>query len=329
MTEAVGLVCIVKDEEKVIERMLLSVARAGITDWVVVDTGSTDSTVRLVDHIAREYDTHLVTTVRPWTGFADAKNQSLDLTSNFDNVDYWLSLDADEEVFVTDGPFGTGDLLHVPLFNEGDGLSIQAARLIKHGSPLRFFGKVHEGLAPPPGTNWTAGRCESLRILSHSDGHRTLVPGLRNEQNYTLAMEELAEHPDSSRALFYAALSVEGIGRKAEAIDMFERRGQMHVPSPLAEEEAWYAQFRAAYLRATLGDHTAPHDLLLAYARRPWRTEPLAVLAFFWREQGYEALAQSSFPAKRPWPVQDWLFVDPTLYVPREEVTCPEPLSPS
>jgi hypothetical protein len=319
-----GLMMVVKDEEQVIERALLSAYRAGLRDWAIVDTGSADRTVEIINHMVAEYDVQAIVVRAHWSGFADARNLALSITERWpvDAPQYWLSLDADEEVSATGAPWEpTDDLVHIPLFNEGDGLQIWAARVLRHGTALRWFGRVHEGIDGPKGHHWAGGKSEAFSILSHSDGHRTTA-GTRPQQNYELAMAELAEHPGVPRAVFYAALSTEGVGKKAEAIALFERRAKMYTPSAMGTEEAWYAAFRAGYLRATMADPTAPHHLLAAYAKRPWRSEPLAVLAFYWQEQGAEfaAMAHATYPAKRPWPANDWLFVDPSLYDPRPEM---------
>jgi len=317
---------IVRHEQDVIARMLTSAANVGITEWVIVDTGRGDqagsegtSTSRVAHAQAREHKASLHYRYHKWRDFSDARNCALRIAQGIQGVDYWLSLDADEEVLP--GPIesmlalnDSADLFHLPLYNEGDGLNIWAARLIRHGASLKWTGKVHEGLGPEKaGTFWEAGRTTAYRIVSHQDGWRTRT-GVRDQQTLELALAQLEGTPDNPRHLFYAACAVENSGDKARAIEMFERRRYMKSTTPLGEEEGWYAQFRAAYIRAVMGDHTAPYELLAAYARRPWRTEPLAVLAFFWRQEGQEELAKMLFPRRFPWPVSDWLFVDRTLY---------------
>jgi glycosyltransferase involved in cell wall biosynthesis len=81
-------VCIITlNEEANIARTLESV-RAIADEIIVVDSGSTDSTVVL----ARQYGANVF--VEPWKGFALQKNSALAKAS----CDWVLSLDADEEV---------------------------------------------------------------------------------------------------------------------------------------------------------------------------------------------------------------------------------------
>jgi glycosyltransferase involved in cell wall biosynthesis len=81
-------VCMITlNEEANIVRTLDSV-RAIASEIIVVDSGSTDSTVRLAQELgARVF-------VEPWKGFAAQKNSALSKAT----ADWILSLDADEEV---------------------------------------------------------------------------------------------------------------------------------------------------------------------------------------------------------------------------------------
>src|ERR1041385_9567882 len=81
-------VCIITlNEEDNIVRTLKSVKDIA-DEIIVVDSGSTDATVRLSEQFgARVF-------VEPWKGFARQKNSSLEKAT----CDWILSLDADEEV---------------------------------------------------------------------------------------------------------------------------------------------------------------------------------------------------------------------------------------
>src|SRR5215471_21259322 len=81
-------VCIITfNEENNIGRTLESVKEFA-AEIIVVDSGSTDSTVS----IAQSYGAKVF--VEKWKGFARQKNSALDKA----NCDWILSLDADEEV---------------------------------------------------------------------------------------------------------------------------------------------------------------------------------------------------------------------------------------
>ncbi len=311
----VGLCMIVRDEEVVIERCLLAAIKADLRTWAITDTGSTDSTLRQISHLASEYDIQLYTETVKWSGFADARNANLALARTVPDIEFWLQVDADEVVEkVHDQQPSDADLLHIPLHNEGDSLNIWAARMTRHNTGLRWSGKVHEFLNGAEGYQWKAARTDAYRIISLMDGYRTLA-ATRGKQNWGLALVELAENR-TPRAVFYAALCAEAIGLKEQARELFDERAAMESLGPIGEEEGWFAQVRSAYLLATEGNPLAPDRLMRAYARRPHRVEPLAIVAYYWQAQGFEEMAKALWPALAPWPVNDYLFVDAALYSP-------------
>src|SRR5579883_2825669 len=90
---------IVKDESPVIERCLASVKKLGIIDyWVIVDTGSTDGTQKIIKKFMKDIPGKLYE--RPWKNFAHNRNEALALAK--DKADYLLFIDADEQLSVSD-----------------------------------------------------------------------------------------------------------------------------------------------------------------------------------------------------------------------------------
>lgn len=310
-----GLQAIVRNEAKRIERMLSSCIVAGINTWVIVDTGSTDGTIRRINTLAKRHqaDLHLVHLEWP-DSFAVARNFALKVSADVAAPSHWLILDADEVVVRNTGArLEDADLIHIPRYADGDHLTIQAPRIIRAGALCHWEGAVHECLRGDPGASWLGARSTAYEIKAFADGWRS-TGNIRQNQNYALAMRQLDETPHDSRALFYGGLCAEGAGHRQQAINLLEARAKMYVPGDIGEEESWYAAYRAAFLRALNKDLTAPFYLMRAYAARPHRSEPLAMLALYWRDMGYENLCQLTFPPKRAWPASEWLFVDPTLY---------------
>src|SRR5262252_2133043 len=88
---SVGLIMIVKNEEKTLPRLAESV-RDQIDYWTIVDTGSTDGTADVVDRVfagvSGEYHQ------RQWLGFGPSRNEALVLGEA--HTDWLLWLDADE-----------------------------------------------------------------------------------------------------------------------------------------------------------------------------------------------------------------------------------------
>ena len=98
MPPTVCLNMIVKNEAGVIRRCLDSV-RPFIHHWVIVDTGSTDGTQKLI----REYlaDVPGELHERPWKNFGHNRSEALALARG--KSDYILVIDADEELVASPG----------------------------------------------------------------------------------------------------------------------------------------------------------------------------------------------------------------------------------
>lgn len=145
---SISLVLIVKNEEANLARCLNSYKDI-VKEMIVVDTGSTDNTVK----IARSFDARVE--FFPWTGdFAAARNASL----QYATCDWILRTDADEYIEEEEKP----KLLHALTSGDADiylGLTESTmpdgrkayannVRLIKNHLGLRFDYPIHETIAP-------------------------------------------------------------------------------------------------------------------------------------------------------------------------------------
>lgn len=187
---AVSLCMIVKNEEKHL-RKCLEMAQGKVNEMIIVDTGSTDSTLE----IAKEYGAQIHHF--EWVhDFAAARNYSL----SFATGDYILVLDADEYLDEQAD-------LQADLQTEKDYYSLQiknyasngavryhpAIRLFKNRRGLSFFGKIHEhvGIDDPSLVSGVA------KSLIHHEGYKTEVMKDKNkiERNYQLLVEEVTANP--------------------------------------------------------------------------------------------------------------------------------------
>ena len=127
---------IVKDEEAMIERCLKSLE--GVDECVIVDTGSTDSTVQIAEKYGKVYH-------YKWADdFASARNIASDKVKD----GYFLSIDADEiletpisEIKKQLEDMGDFNALTVKM-KWDDNHSHNVPRIFKAG--LRWTGKIHE-----------------------------------------------------------------------------------------------------------------------------------------------------------------------------------------
>jgi tetratricopeptide (TPR) repeat protein len=145
-----SLVMIVRDEEEMLPRTLEAIKPA-VDEIIIVDTGSTDSTIE----IAKSFGATVIE--REWTGsFSEARNASLEAATG----DWWIYLDADE-VLVSDDvdrlraltgqTWREAFFLHETNFtgDEGTGISVvhSALRMFRNRPNYRFSGRLHEQIA--------------------------------------------------------------------------------------------------------------------------------------------------------------------------------------
>lgn len=148
----ISLCMIVKDEEDVLERCLLS-AKDLVDEIIIVDTGSADETVA----IARRFTDNVY--LFTWQeDFAAARNYSFSKAG----MDYCMWLDADDVILEEDrekflnikaGMDGSEDIIMLPYhtaFDESGNpvFSYNRERIIRNRSGFRWEGEVHEAITP-------------------------------------------------------------------------------------------------------------------------------------------------------------------------------------
>ena len=198
---------IVKNEEKNLPRLLSSIK--GLADEVVlVDTGSTDNTVRIAQ------DFGALVFHFPWCDdFSAARNESL----KYATKDFVLWLDGDDEVKETDHYKIKAHLRKYPgagvylrTYVEGEGQALQL-RIFPNHKGIRFAGRIHEQAV---GSLQAKGipiyTCEAA-ILHHGyEEPQATVEKLR--RNRKLLEEELAQRPEDPNIPFFLARTCSGLG---------------------------------------------------------------------------------------------------------------------
>lgn len=207
-----ALVMIVRNEERCIARCLAS-ARDVVGEMIILDTGSTDATVRIAESLGARVH-HYV-----WNDdFAAARNAALAHSS----ADWNLVLDADEWIGNAPGkklaaalaplaPF----LGALPITNQfdGDGQVQEAVAWIPRILPrgVRYAGRIHE----QPASALPVKRIE-LPVLH--DGYRTDELERKRGRNIALLLRALEEAPTDPYMLFQLGVSYGVYGDYVNAV---------------------------------------------------------------------------------------------------------------
>jgi glycosyltransferase involved in cell wall biosynthesis len=307
MKKTICLNMIVKNESSVIRRCLASVIRL-IDYWVIVDTGSTDGTQRIIRECLAPIGGELHE--RPWVNFAYNRNEALLLAQN--KGDYLLFIDADEQLQFSPSfamPNLTKDFYVSNVEVEG-GVRIHRELMVNNHLPWTWVGVVHEAITCP--------LVKSYELLSHvinharQDGHRS-----QNLQKFLMdaqiLRQALKDDPHNSRNQFYLAFSYDVAGRYGAALKQYQECVLMNGFA----EEVFYSLYRIAWLQEQLGKdfETIVDSYSRAFLARPSRVEPLFYLANFYVRKNKPLLAYfvSRYAQMIP-PPDDHVMVDYPLY---------------
>lgn len=280
-------VVICRNEEESILRCLHSAGQV-CGRFLVVDTGSTDKTRKLVKEWLKSHDGELVR--RPWVGFAHNRTEALALARG--RGDYLLTLDADHVLHLEDElPELQADEYMIRVRGP---LEWHLPLLLRGGREWRYEGAAHSYLVGDGAPSTTA----FLPQLSIDGGSGATREKL--ERDLAALTAAHAEEPLDARTVFYLAQTHHDLGNVAAAIQYYRLRSSMGGFA----EETFYARYRLGCL---LCEHVSfrdgAHVLLAAWESRPTRIEPLRALA-------NSAIAVAD---KQPRP-DDVLFVSPSAY---------------
>ncbi|MFA4927559.1 MAG: glycosyltransferase [Patulibacter sp.] len=303
----VCLTMIVRNEAHII-RESLDAAAGRIDRWVIVDTGSTDDTVAVIEQRMAEHGIPGEIHHRPWRDFGTNRSEALQLANG--QADYLWVLDADDTV---EGDLDLSGLTADSyLLRYRVGTAFWRRQIFRSGLPWRYEGVLHE--YPVCDEPATEARLEGDYVVLG----RTLGARSANPQKYRddaeLLRTVLADDPTDARSQFYLAQSLDNAGDEEGALEAYTRRAELGG----WDEERCLALLRRADLLLRLGRpwSAALESLLEAFEARPTRAEPFARIARHYREQGKFRIAYefARRAAEMPYPHDDNFFVDAGVY---------------
>lgn len=231
---------IVKNEEKNI-RKALSWAKDIVFEQIVVDTGSTDKTVKIAEEMGAKV-CHYV-----WDDdFSAAKNYALGQATGewivFADADEYLTSEHAGRLLELLNRLGQEDAVRLPhilqgkyvnLNDEGTPFAVSIQdRVFQNLPELRYRGRIHEQLALTSG--------EALRYMDCRDCfsilHTGYAPGAyqatgKAARNAELLRRELEEDAENYNALSYLGDALLAGGNGGEAVDCFRKVLEQTAPS--------------------------------------------------------------------------------------------------
>lgn len=310
MKQTVCLTMIVKDEARVIRRCL-DALKPFIDHALIIDTGSTDETPRLISEV-------LPDATIEFSKFESFQHNRTELLERarlvYPDADYHLMIDADDTWVPQEGfewPELKEDLYH--LEHRLGNLSWWRPQILRASKPFRYGGVAHEKLECD--VVFTADRLQGVRIQCGSDGARRVNEPLKKYERVADQLQaDHFENPKDRRTVFYLAQSYRDSLQRKKALYYYEMRAEMGGWA----EEVWYSKYQIGRLREMLGHRHA--DVLNAYldafTLRPGRSESMVAAASLCRrtrQRGLQLL-HASAAIHIPYPKDDRLFVEWTAY---------------
>jgi len=294
----VGLVMIVKDEAEILPRLAMSVV-PHIDHWTIVDTGSTDDTVRVAQEAFSAVPGEVLH--HPFDGYGPSRSYALRAAES--HTDWMLVLDADDTFHGEIDTDTTADCIEAEM-RQGD-LRFYLPKLLRSNRGWESRGRTHEYYWSPVASGTWPVRTSSFYIQHHGDGTGRAEKFQRDCNLLQLDWDETHE----PRTAFYLARTYDDMGDMAQAIEWYRTRLNLEG----WEEESFYARFRLGVNLLNLGAHAeAAGHLWAAWGQRPGRAEPMVALAEHYRltEQWLLAWVTISLAKEHYEPNTPGLFVD-------------------
>ncbi|WFG42687.1 glycosyltransferase family 2 protein [Pseudonocardia alni] len=247
----ISAIVLAKNEERCIDRCIRSLDRSIFDQIIVVDTGSTDSTARIVEQYVSPR-VRLVNQLWPG-GFGRARNMAMSLVQRgwvfFVDADECLVANQGEElVNLLEGLQADEDAVNVvvsPWIVDSSGYESPApGRILLAQGNIAYFGSVHEEPRVKDSTLGTIRSVVSSIRLTH-DGYTVEVVQQKNklQRNSELLHHCLEEEPNHPRWLYEQFRET----LWTDPVDLLERRclricqgGNGGVAQNLSAESSWY-----------------------------------------------------------------------------------------
>jgi len=310
---------IVRNESKIITRLLDS-TKDIIDSCLIVDTGSTDDTVTIIEQWLESNNIEGKVVSHPWKNFGFNRTQSYQLAKEaYPNVSHYLTLDAD---FILKMDITKSELYDqlrskarcYSILQDNKYMQYYNIRFLSNEYIWKCVGPTHEYWDTDPSSH-SVTRLQGIKIDDINDGGSKSDKTTRDIRLLTEALDD-PETDDTpglrSRYLYYLARSKHDLGMFNEAINYFK----MSADLTYSPEEKYYTNYMIGVCLQNVGKYEeAIVQHLHAYSLRPSRFEALMGACTLLRQKGQYIVVHSLLKQallSEP-PAHDILFVDTSL----------------
>ena len=317
-------VLMVKNEEQTIRATLEPFLDAGVHNYLIFDTGSTDNTVDIAHQLLQNAGVCYQLIQEAFINFSESRNRALILAEQiFPDSSFLIMPDAEwilqnvsklmlfcEKEINRDTPLY---LIKIHMEN----IAFYSARLFRTASKIRFSGSVHE----VPSVVATSKIPESIYFNFKSSHQGREKSRARWTRDLALLLNEYQADikAPNPRTVFYLAQTYECLEQLNEACFFYGLRAKLKG----WDEETYMAVLRLGFI--TENQSKVSPDLFSwekalqyyhhAFSLRPQRVEPLVRIAdHYWPENIPLCYLYANYACQIPYPAQDLLFVDRFVY---------------
>jgi glycosyltransferase involved in cell wall biosynthesis len=277
------LAMIMKNEGPILPRLFASI-EGFVSEYCIVDTGSTDDTIQVL----KSMDMPGLLVEEPFVDFATTRNFLLDTCRARTTCDYFVLLDADMVLKV--GPeWDWAKLDGKDVYNviQISSVEYENVRIVKRAADrIKVVGATHEYYDVP--SEYSKGLLPKHLVYIDDVGDGK-AKGDKFERDERLLRRELEKEPDNVRTVFYLANTLKDQGKCREAIPFYERR--MAMGGWFAEADYSVFMLSTCYLQLGDLDNARKYAEMAAFTRAARRAEPLYYLALHLHRHGRYQLA--------------------------------------
>ena len=280
---------IVKNESRVIERMLNSVVSL-IDSYCICDTGSTDDTPAKISNFFQKHGKPGKIINEPFRDFGYNRSFALAACENMENADYVLLMDADMILELPAG-FNAAEFKRslkenaYHFFQGSRAFYYKNVRIVKNNIGASYWGVTHEYVQLPDGSNTITLPISQIFINDVGDGGSK---GDKFERDVRLLKQGLVDVPNNERYTFYLANTLKDNRKYEEAIEYYKKRTELGGWF----EEVWFSYYSIGNCYKEMGDMVnAVHYWMEAYQYFPKRLENLYEIVSYYRYVGKNQLS--------------------------------------